>query len=122
MKARSIDLSTVSDAELIDVPKLAELQMELRALQGFPDWRDIKSSLLGCLAPGFAIGAYLARRAASPSTWDYIACFVMTLLPLTAACLFWERRSRQLKLMETMLHLLVEQQNEQRRQIGRLQA
>jgi hypothetical protein len=123
MEARSIDLSNVSDAQLIDIPKLAELQIELRALHGFPNWqRDIKPALLGCLAPGFVIGGYLARRAASPPTWDFIACFVMTLLPLTAACIFWERRSKQLKLMEAMLHLLVEQQNDQRRQIELLQA
>ncbi|MBL9142667.1 MAG: hypothetical protein JNM99_03200 [Verrucomicrobiaceae bacterium] len=119
MKAASIDLSSVGDAHVIDVPKVAELQMELRALKGMPGWREIRSALLSCVAPALVIGNFLFNRAATPSALDFIACFLMALLPLTMLVLFLERRSRQIRLMEALLHCLAENQNEHRRILER---
>jgi hypothetical protein len=120
MNTPSIDLELATDLSVIDIPKLAELQMELRALKRLPSWREIRSATFGSLAPAMVMGNFLARRAATSSAMDYVACSLMVLLPLIAIVIFLERRSRQIRLMESMLHCLAEQQNEHRRLLARL--
>ena len=120
MNPHSIDLELAGDLSVIDIPKLAELQMELRALKRWPSWREIRSATFGSLAPAMVIGNFLARQAATSSVLDYVACSLMVLLPLITMVIFLERRSRQIRLMEAMLHCLVETQNEHRRILERI--
>lgn len=124
MKAATINLQDDKDIELIDLPRVAELQMQLRALRnGSLSWREVKTSLLGCLAPAFVISSYMIRKlgATNSSILDYVAIFLMTLLPMALLCLLWDRRNRRSQLLEQLVHALVEQHNEQRRQLKRLQ-
>lgn len=120
MNTPSIDLESASDLSVIDIPKLAELQMELRALKRWPSWREIRSAMFGSLAPAMVVGNFLARQAATSSFLDYVTCSLMVLLLLITIVIFLERRSRQIKLMEAMLHCLAEKQNEHRRVLERL--
>jgi hypothetical protein len=121
MKAIPLDVPDAADAVVVDVPTITELQMELRLLRRMVTWEEVWLGLRYFGGVAFPAAYWLHFSVASRrDVLEWLACYVLVLVPMVALSIWWRRRCRRVELMEKLVHELIAVTNEQRRIIARL--
>lgn len=124
MKPIALDLSPDADVEFISIPRVAELQMELKALQRGVTWREIRVAGLQSVGVPPAL-ACMAVQAWDPLAvrWSaFVIWWALAWVAMTFVVIWLARQQRRRKLMEELIFELIALQNQQRRALDRLAA